>query len=313
MGLPPSTPFAALGVAPLAGVFNPHPMSWTSPHGTPLPDWRKRTLIMGIMNLAPDSFSDGGQLPDEAAALTRAEQLLAAGADVLDLGAESTRPGAAPVAATTELSRLLPIVKALRRRFPQAALSVDTYKPSVARACVEAGADLVNDVEGGRFEARPDESPMGSTCARLRCPLILMHRRAQADYADFWTEVVQDLRAALRSAQAAGMPAEQLWTDPGFGFGKTPAQNLMLVRDLAKIAALGFPVLLGTSRKSTLGLVLGETDPLRRGAGNEVTAAWGIAQGASMIRVHDVAAIRPVIRMADALRRGPGWTPEAKA
>jgi dihydropteroate synthase len=284
-------------------------MSWTSPHGTPLPDWRKRTLIMGIMNLAPDSFSDGGQLGDEAAILARAEQLLAEGADVLDLGAESTRPGATPVDAATELARLLPAVRSLRSRFPQAVLSVDTYKATVARAAVEAGADLVNDVEGGRFEARPDDSPMGSACARLRCPLILMHRRAEARYGDFWTEVLDDLRTSLRLAQAAGMPAEQLWTDPGFGFGKTPAQNLLLVRDLAQVAALGFPVLLGTSRKSTLGLVLGETDPLRRGPGNEVTAAWGIAQGAAMIRVHDVAALRPVVRMADALRHAPHWTP----
>ena len=287
-------------------------MSWTSPHGTPLPDWRKRTLIMGIMNLTPDSFSDGGQLDNEDLALARADQLLNEGADVLDLGAESTRPGAEPVDATTELSRLLPVVKALRRRFPQAVLSVDTYKATVARACVEAGADLINDVEGGRFGARGDESPMGAACAALRCPLILMHRRAQADYQDFWTEVLQNLRTSIRCAQAAGMPKEQLWTDPGFGFGKTPAQNLMLVRDLAKIAALGFPVLLGTSRKSTLGLVLGEPDPLRRGVGNEVTAAWGIAQGASMIRAHDVAALGPVVRMADALRHGPHWESEAR-
>jgi dihydropteroate synthase len=240
-------------------------MSWTSPHGTPLPDWRKRTLIMGIMNLAPDSFSDGGQLGDETAILARAEQLLAEGADVLDLGAESTRPGATPVDAATELARLLPAVRSLRSRFPQAVLSVDTYKTTVARAAIEAGADLVNDVEGGRFEARPDDSPMGSACARLRCPLILMHRRAEARYGDFWTEVLDDLRTSLRLAQAAGMPAEQLWTDPGFGFGKTPAQNLLLVRDLAQVAALGFPVLLGTSRKSTLGLVLGETAAPRPG------------------------------------------------
>jgi len=286
-------------------------MSWTSPHGTPLPDWRKRTLIMGIMNLAPDSFSDGGQLNDEAAALARADTLLAEGADVLDLGAESTRPGATPVDVATELARLLPIVKALRRRFPQAALSVDTYKPAVALACVEAGADMINDVEGGRFQARPDESPMGSACARLRCPLILMHRRAQADYRDFWPEVLSDLRESLRRARSAGMPPQQLWTDPGFGFGKTPAQNLALVRDLSKVAALGFPVLLGTSRKSTLGLVLGESDPLRRGVGNDATAVWGVAQGASMIRVHEVAALRPVLRMADALRRGQGWLPAA--
>jgi dihydropteroate synthase len=286
-------------------------MSWTSPHGTPLPDWRKRTLIMGIMNLAPDSFSDGGQLNDEAAALARAETLLAEGADVLDLGAESTRPGATPVDVATELARLLPIVKALRRRFPQAALSIDTYKPAVALACVEAGADMINDVEGGRFQARPDESPMGSACARLRCPLILMHRRAQADYRDFWPEVLSDLRESLRRARSAGMPPQQLWTDPGFGFGKTPAQNLALVRDLSKVAALGFPVLLGTSRKSTLGLVLGESDPLRRGVGNDATAVWGVAQGASMIRVHEVAALRPVLRMADALRRGECWLPAA--
>lgn len=279
-------------------------MSWSSPHGTPLPDWRRRTLIMGIMNLTPDSFSDGGELPGVDDALRRAEALLDEGADVLDLGAESTRPGAAPVAADDELARLLPVVQALRRRFPRAALSVDTYKPDVAAAAVAAGADLVNDVEGGRFGAHGDESPMGAACAQARCPLILMHRRREADYHDFWPEMLADLRGSLRAAMAAGMPREQLWTDPGFGFGKTPAQNLLLVRDLAKVAALGHPVLLGTSRKSTLGLVLGEPDPLRRGAGNDVTAAWGVAQGCSMVRVHDVAAIRPVIRMADALRQG---------
>jgi dihydropteroate synthase len=272
-------------------------MSWSSPHGTPLPDWRRRTLIMGIMNLTPDSFSDGGALPGIDAALRRAETLL-------NDGAESTRPGAAPVAAADELARLLPVVQAMRRRFPQAALSVDTYKSDVAAAAVAAGADLVNDVEGGRFGAHGDESPMGAACAQARCPLILMHRRREADYQDFWPEMLADLRGSLRAAMAAGMAPEQLWTDPGFGFGKTPAQNLLLVRDLAKVAALGHPVLLGTSRKSTLGLVLGEPDPLRRGVGNDVTAAWGIAQGCSMVRVHEVAAIRPVIRMADALRRG---------
>ena len=280
-------------------------MSWSSPHGTPLPDWRRRTLIMGIMNLTPDSFSDGGALPGVDDALRRAEALLNEGADVLDLGAESTRPGAAPVAAAEELARLLPVVQALRRRFPQAVLSVDTYKPDVAAAAVADGADLVNDVEGGRFGARGDESPMGVVCAASRCPLILMHRRREANYREFWPEMLGDLRASLNAAKSAGMAPEQLWTDPGFGFGKTPPQNLMLVRDLAKIAALGYPVLLGTSRKSTLGLVLDEPDPLRRGTGNDVTAAWGIAQGCSMIRVHDVAAIRPVLRMADALRQAP--------
>ena len=292
-----------LGLLPPKPPPNPLVMSWASPHGTALPDWRRRTLIMGIMNLTPDSFSDGGALPGVDDALRRAEALLNEGADVLDLGAESTRPGAAPVTAADELARLLPVVRALRRRFPQAVLSVDTYKADVAAAAIAAGADLVNDVEGGRFGAHGDESPMGAVCAAARCPLILMHRRREANYREFWPEMLGDLRASLHAARSAGMAPEQLWTDPGFGFGKTPAQNLMLVRDLAKVAALGYPVLLGTSRKSTLGLVLDEPDPLRRGPGNDVTAAWGIAQGCSMLRVHDVAATRPVVRMADALRQ----------
>ena len=292
-----------LGLLPPKPPPNPLVMSWSSPHGTALPDWRRRTLIMGIMNLTPDSFSDGGALPGVDDALRRAEALLNEGADVLDLGAESTRPGAAPVTAADELARLLPVVRALRRRFPQAVLSVDTYKADVAAAAIAAGADLVNDVEGGRFGAHGDESPMGAACAAARCPLILMHRRREANYREFWPEMLGDLRASLHAARSAGMAPEQLWTDPGFGFGKTPAQNLMLVRDLAKVAALGYPVLLGTSRKSTLGLVLDEPDPLRRGPGNDVTAAWGIAQGCSMLRVHDVAATRPVVRMADALRQ----------
>ena len=299
------TPPPPLGLLPPKPPPNPHVMSWSSPHGTALPDWRRRTLIMGIMNLTPDSFSDGGVLPGVDDALRRAEALLNEGADLLDLGAESTRPGAAPITAADELARLLPVVQALRRRFPQAVLSVDTYKPDVAAAAVAAGADLVNDVEGGRFGAHGDESPMGAVCAAARCPLILMHRRREANYREFWPEMLGDLRTSLHAARSAGMAPEQLWTDPGFGFGKTPAQNLMLVRDLAKVAALGYPVLLGTSRKSTLGLVLDEPDPLRRGPGNDVTAAWGIAQGCSMLRVHDVAAIRPVVRMADALRQAP--------
>lgn len=282
-------------------------MSWSSPHGTPLPDWRRRTLIMGIMNLTPDSFSDGGQIADEAAAVQRATALIQEGADLLDLGAESTRPGATPVDARTETARLLPVIKALRRAFPSVPLSVDTYKAEVALACVEAGADLVNDVEGARFEADSKGSPMASACARLRCPLILMHRRPTASYQDFWPEVLGDLRGSIRLAEEAGVPREQLWTDPGFGFGKTPAQNLLLVRNLELIAALGLPVLLGTSRKSTLGLMLGESDPLKRLPAALATAVWGVAQGCSMIRTHDVAELRPFLSAADAMRhRGEG-------
>lgn len=279
-------------------------MSWCSPHGTPLPDWRKRTLIMGIMNLTPDSFSDGGQLTDADTAVKRAEVLIKEGADILDLGAESTRPGATPLDAPTELARLLPAIKALRQKFPAIPLSIDTYKADVALAGITAGADIVNDVEGGRFGADSKGSPMTIACAHLRCPLILMHRRAAPSYKDFWPEILADLRGSLRLALDAGVPAEQLWTDPGFGFGKTPAQNLMLVRNLEQIAALGFPVLLGTSRKSTLGLMMGEPDPLKRLPASIATAVWGVAQGCSMVRTHDVAQLRPFLSAADDLRRG---------
>lgn len=265
---------------------------------------------MGILNITPDSFSDGGVATTPEAAVLRSRQLVAEGADLIDVGAESTRPGATPVDESIELARLLPTIRALRQAFPRLPLSVDTYKATVATACISAGADLINDVEGARFKADARGSPMAAACARLRCPLILMHRRTQADYADFWPEVLADLRHSVSLARLAGIPAEQIWVDPGFGFGKTPAQNLMLVRNLEKITALGFPVLLGTSRKSTLGLILGEPDPLQRAAGNLATALWGIAQGCSMLRVHEVAPLRAALRVADALRHGPNLQAE---
>ena len=279
-------------------------MSWSSPHGTALPDWRTRTLLMGVLNVTPDSFSDGGRAFTPEAAAARAEALAQEGADVIDIGGESTRPGAQPVDADTELARLLPALREIRRRLPRLPLSIDTYRPETARACVEAGADIVNDVEGGRHGAGPEGSPMGAVCARLRCPLILMHRRREPDYADFWTELLGDLRDSIHRAHAEGVRPEQVWTDPGFGFGKTPAQNLLIVRELSKVAALGPPVLLGTSRKSTLGLVLGKDSPEDRHEGTAATGVWGVTQGCSMLRVHDVARMRPYVRMADAVRSG---------
>ncbi len=264
---------------------------------------------MGILNLTPDSFSDGGQLTTPDAALRQAEALVAAGADVLDLGAESTRPGSAPVTPQEELTRLLPALRLLRQRLPRTALSVDSYKAEVARVAIAEGADLINDVEGGRHELRGEASPMAMVCAQAGCPLILMHRRKEPDYKEFWPDLLRDMQESIRFAQLAGMRPEQLWTDPGFGFGKTPTQNLMLVRNLSQLASLGFPVLLGTSRKSTLGLMLGESDPLRREPAHLATVTWGIAQGCAMIRAHDIAALRPVVQAADALRRGPRWTP----
>jgi len=283
-------------------------MSWKSPHGTPLPDWRQRTLMMGIINITPDSFSDGGEVTDTAAAISKAQSLIDQGVDILDLGAESTRPGAITISEETELARLKPIIIALRKKFPQVPLSIDTYKASVAKIAIESGADIINDVEGARWEFSKNSSAMAKLAAQLKCPLILMHRRKDANYKDFWPELLSDLKLSIHLCLDAGIAPEQLWLDPGFGFGKTPQQNLMLVRNLEKIAALGFPVMLGTSRKSTLGLVLNEKNPSSREEGNEATATWGIAQGCHMIRAHDFSRLRKVIQMADALRRGQTWS-----
>jgi len=283
-------------------------MSWKSPHGTPLPDWRQRTLMMGIINITPDSFSDGGEVTDVSSAISKAQSLIAQGVDILDLGAESTRPGATTISEETELARLKPIIVALRKKFPQIPLSVDTYKTSVAKTAIESGADIINDVEGARWEFAKNSSAMAKVAAQLKCPLILMHRRKDPNYKDFWPELLSDLKLSIHLCLDAGIAPEQLWLDPGFGFGKTPQQNLMLVRNLEKIAALGFPVMLGTSRKSTLGLVLNEKNPSSREEGNEATATWGIAQGCHMIRAHDFSRLRKVIRMADALRRGQTWS-----
>jgi dihydropteroate synthase len=264
--------------------------------------------MMGIINITPDSFSDGGEVTDISSAISKAQSLIDQGVDILDLGAESTRPGATTISEETELARLKPVIVALRKKFPQVPLSVDTYKASVAKIAIESGADIINDVEGARWEFSKNSSAMAKVAAQLKCPLILMHRRKDANYKDFWPEILSDLKLSINFCLDAGVAPEQLWLDPGFGFGKTPQQNLMLVRNLEKITALGFPVMLGTSRKSTLGLVLNEKNPSSREEGNEVTATWGIAQGCHMIRAHDFSRLRKVIQMADALRRGQTWS-----
>ncbi len=281
-------------------------MIWRSPHGRPLPDWRSRTLIMGILNLTPDSFSDGGVALGVEPALARAAKLVAEGADILDLGAESTRPGATPVSPAEELQRLLPALKAIRAQFPNLPLSVDTRNLSVAEAAISAGADILNDVQGAGLSdsSRPS---LAALAAATKAPWILMHNRKLPANESFWEGLIGDLQTAINHALNEGVDPSQLWLDPGFGFGKTVAQNLALVSRLNRITALGYPVLLGTSRKSTLGAVLNEPDALKREPGDAACATWGIAQGAAMIRVHDVAALRPVIKMADALRYGKNW------
>lgn len=292
---------------------------WTSPHAArALPrDFNRRTLLMGIVNATPDSFSDGGEFAVPAAAREHACTLVAAGADIIDLGAESTRPGSPRIDEAEELRRLLPALAEIRAALPQTPISVDTYRPRVAEAAILAGADIINDVhaigpaDGSGAGIAPGVVPaagtasriyeMGKTAARLGAPLIAMHNRAAPNYADFRADFFEDLRRGIDRILASGVPANQLWLDPGFGFGKTPEQNLLLVAELEKIAALGFPVLLGTSRKSTLGLILGGKPPKERLGGDSACAALGAFHGAACLRLHDIAAHRDVVRVADAI------------
>jgi dihydropteroate synthase len=270
---------------------------------------------MGILNATPDSFSDGGQFPTPAAIVERARVLLDEGADILDLGGESTRPDAEPIDTLTELARVLPALTALRQNFPDAPISIDTYKPEVATAAIRAGADLVNDIWGAahgftaaqRRAAPPPRSPMAETVAQLRCPIILMHNRPDKNYADFWADLLADLRFSLALAHNAGIPAHQIWLDPGFGFAKSPAQNLAVLKNLSRVAALGHPVLLGTSRKSTLGQVLGGAPADDRLEATAATLVWGIQQGCAMVRLHEIAPHRRFLTTADAVKAGESW------
>lgn len=301
---------------------------WTSPHGRTLPAIGARTLIMGILNVTPDSFSDGGQLPSPAAAVAKARDLVVAGADVLDLGGESTRPGAATISVDEELSRVLPVLTALRDALPECPISIDTYKSEVADAAIEHGADLINDVWGltagmsasdldaWREAARNTSSTkmlpalpqMATVAARRQCPVILMHNRRDRNYGYFWTDVLLDLKVSVTIARAAGLAEQQLWLDPGFGFAKNVGQNLEILRELNRICALGYPVLVGTSRKSTIGGVLG-TAVDHRIEGGGATVVWAIQQGCQMVRVHDVREMARFVRMTDAIKAGLRFLP----
>jgi dihydropteroate synthase len=264
----------------------------------------ERPLIMGILNVTPDSFSDGGRYRSVESALRRGLELAAEGADLIDVGGESTRPGAAPVSAHEEMDRVVPVIEALRREVALP-LSVDTNKAAVARASVAAGAEFINDISGLRFDPE-----MAATAATTGAGLFLMHTRGRPDqmqaethYADLLGEVVGYLQQGLMLAGAAGVPAEKLAVDPGIGFGKSAEGNLELLRRLPELQSLGRPVLLGTSRKSFIGRVVGRTDPEERLAGTLATVVMGVAHGAQIFRVHDVRPARDAALMAWAVCR----------
>ena len=271
--------------------------------------WGLRTYVMGILNLTPDSFSGDGLLEDPdpvASAVVAARLMVADGADLLDIGGESTRPGHAAVAASEELRRVIPVIAAVAAALPDIPLSVDTAKPDVAEAALAAGAHVVNDVRG----TGADVGAMAAVAAAAKVPLIVMHDRAEAQYErDVVAEVVADLDAALDRAIAAGVPEEHLIVDPGIGFGKTADHNVTLLRHLGALSTLGRPVLLGTSRKSTLGRIL-DLPVGERLEATLATTALGIAAGVDIVRVHDVAANVRVARVSDAIVRGH-WRDQA--
>jgi len=286
--------------------------------------WGSRTYVMGIVNVTPDSFSGDGLVraagapPAEdaaaahvadagvnaldlaARAVLQAVQMASDGADIVDVGGESTRPGHAEVDEAAELARVLPAIRAIRAALPDLPISVDTTKPAVAAAAVDAGADAINDVRG-----TPPSDGMLALAAELRVPLILMHIRERAEYRDVVAEVVADLAAAIGRARRAGIPREQLIVDPGIGFGKTAEHNLAMLHGLARLRELARPILLGTSRKSTIGRVL-DLPADQRLEGTLATTALGIAAGVDMVRVHDVRANVRVARMSDAIVRRQG-------
>jgi dihydropteroate synthase len=284
-------------------------------------DWGRRTYVMGILNITPDSFSGDGLLEEGTAglgwleqAVAQARRFVAAGVDILDVGGESTRPGSEPVSADEELRRVLPVIQALAGL--DVLISVDTYKAVVAEAALEAGAQLVNDVWGLRADQEH-----ARTVARWGAPVILMHNRSSWVHAEIreklggryvgvsYDNLIEDIRRELMEsvelAKAAGIPEERIILDPGIGFGKTVSQNLELLNRLDEIRSLGYPVLLGPSRKSFIGYTL-DLPPEQRLEGTAAAVAVGIVRGADIIRVHDVEFMVRVARMTDAIVR-PTW------
>ncbi|WP_338440904.1 dihydropteroate synthase [Synechococcus elongatus IITB4] len=274
--------------------------------------WGQRTYVMGVINVTPDSFSDGGQFLDPAIAVAQGQALWQAGADILDIGGQSTRPGAETVPLAVELERVVPVVRSLRAVLgPEPLLSVDTTRVEVAAAALEAGADWINDISGGTYEPE-----ILSLAAERQAPIVLMHLRGTpqtmqqlTDYDDVVTAVHTGLAERREAAIAAGVQPDQIILDPGIGFAKTAEQNLELLRRQQELTTLGCPLLVGVSRKSFIGKILNQPDPQQRIWGTAAACTAAIAHGADILRVHDVAAMVDVARVADAIWRSPLATP----
>ena len=258
-------------------------------------DYTVETFVMGILNVTPDSFSDGGKYNSVETAVAQAKKLVAEGAKIIDVGGESTRPGYERISDEDEIARIVPVIQALAAEVP-VIISVDTYKANVARAAIEAGAHIINDIWGAK--ADPE---IAQVAADLNVPIILMHNRENTDYGtDFWVTAKADLEKSIAIAHNAGIPDHHIILDPGIGFGKTTAQNIEMMQHLEDLVAMGYPVLLATSRKSMIGNVL-KLPVEERVEGTGATVVYGIEKGCHMIRVHDVKEMARATYMADVL------------
>lgn len=256
-------------------------------------DYTKETFIMGILNVTPDSFSDGGQFTTIDQAVKQAKKMMAEGAKIIDIGGESTRPGHAQISEEEEIARVVPVIKALCTL--PVILSIDTYKANVAEAAIQAGAHMINDIWG----AKADEN-MAHIAAKYQVPIILMHNRNHTHYEDFWHDVKADLMQSINIAVNAGVPHHHILVDPGIGFGKTTTQNIQMMQCLSSLVEMGYPVLLATSRKSMIGNVLALPTEERL-EGTMATVVYGIQQGCHMMRLHDIAPMQRAIHMTDVL------------
>ncbi len=257
-------------------------------------DVKNHTYVMGILNVTPDSFSDGGKYNTLDQALFHAQEMVDQGVDIIDVGGESTRPGYTVISDEEEIQRTVPVVEALKERF-EVPISIDTYKSKVAKANIKAGVDLINDIWGLKYDEK-----MAKVIADAKLPCCLMHNRKEADYKKFLKEMKADLKESIRLAKEAGIKNKRIILDPGVGFGKTYENNLEAIRCLDVLEEMGYPVLLGTSRKSVIGLSL-DLPSEERVEGTLVTTVFGVMQGAAFVRVHDVKENKRAITMAEAI------------
>ena len=257
-------------------------------------DFTKETFVMGILNVTPDSFSDGGQFNTIETAVAQAKKMVADGAKIIDVGGESTRPGYTRISGEEEIARIVPVIKALLKEVP-AIISVDTYKAHVARAAIEAGAHIINDIWGAKAD-----SQMATVAAELNVPIILMHNRKTAEYNEFFTEFIADMNESIAIVKEAGVPDHHIMLDPGIGFVKSLAESIETMQRLDDLVALGYPVLLATSRKRMIGSIL-DLPVEERVEGTAATCAFGVQKGCHMMRVHDVLEVARTVKMIDAL------------